>query len=126
MKSATIMATVLKNSMVRYTMYENNLFVGCVRYKMNKPNSVLCRMNISSTYRNKGYGSRILELSERSLCESFDIQRIHLTAWQPAGSSNIVDFYQKNGFDSSTDTSYVYDDYVQLYDLYPMSKSISE
>jgi GNAT superfamily N-acetyltransferase len=111
--------------MVKFTMYNNYSFIGYVQYKINNPDSLLCRMNVNSMHRNQGYGTHMLQLSERSLRESFGVRRIQLTAWQPTGSYDIVDFYKKNGFVSSTDMSYTYDDYIQLYDLYPMTKSIS-
>jgi hypothetical protein len=62
---------------------------------------------------------------EKYVKYKYDVNYINLLAWQELGSTNIVDFFKKNGYiENKQDEISTYDDYSKIYDLYPFYKKI--
>ena len=97
-----------------------------------KVNFIICNRNttinnleVNEIYQRQGYGSLILNNLEKYVKYKYDVNYINLLAWQELGSTNIVDFFKKNGYiENKQDEISTYDDYSKIYDLYPFYKKI--
>ena len=119
-----IIITHILNNIVQFTLCNYNTPIGFARYSVQNQTAILNNLHIDPDYRKQGHGSRFMRTAEDVMKHHFAIRQMNLTAWQPAGSYEIVDFYIKNGFVLSNQPIGTYDDYRVLYDLYSMCKPL--
>lgn len=75
--------------------------------------------------RNMGYGTTLLQGIEKCIKNEYNIKNIKLLAWQAQGSTEVVDFFKKNGYnESDNDNINTYDDYDKIYELIKFNKRI--
>ena len=56
---------------------------------------------------------------------NFKIEKINLLAWQPYGSTNVTDFFEKNNYTlNNVNDLQLYDDYDIIYELHNFEKKI--
>ena len=80
---------------------------------------------ISEQYRNKGHGSTLLQGIEKCVKNEYNIKNVNLLAWQVQGSTEVFDFFKKNGYNEiENDDIDIYDDYDKIYDLIKFNKKI--
>jgi GNAT superfamily N-acetyltransferase len=101
-----------------------DLSIGSSRAFIHNNSAVLSTIAVHPSHQNRGFGGKILAETEQTLKNLFRVTNIHLLAWQPCGSVNVVEFYQKNGYIISDNRVDTYDDQVQLYDLVRLHKLI--
>jgi DNA polymerase II large subunit len=80
--------------------------------------------NIQVYKKNIGIGSYILKNIENYAKEKHNVNNISLLAWQNSENEKVIDFYKKNGYIMSDEKSQLYDDSVNIYDLYKFEKNI--
>ena len=80
--------------------------------------------NIQVYKKNIGIGSYILKNIENYVKEKHNVNNISLLAWQNSENEKVIDFYKKNGYIMSDEQSQLYDDSVNIYDLYKFEKNI--
>lgn len=102
----------------------HNLPIGSSRAFIHNNSAVLSTIAVHHSHQNRGFGGKILAETEQTLKNLFYVTNINLLAWQPCGSVNVVEFYQKNGYIISDNRVDTYDDQVQLYDLIRLHKLI--
>ena len=66
--------------------------------------------------------NRIEDLS----INNYKIEKINLLAWQPSGSTNVLDFFERNNYTLNNENGIkLYDDYDTIYELHNFEKNIS-
>ena len=103
-----------------------NEFIGETKIFFNKKElcGYISNIEVYSKFRNKGYGSMILNKSEFLLNNDYNVNIIKLLAWQKS-NENLVDFYKKNNYQIENNINNIYDDGEDIYDLIPMIKYIN-
>ena len=103
-----------------------NEFIGETKIFFNKKElcGYISNIEVYSKFRNKGYGSMILNKSEFLLNNDYNVNIIKLLAWQKS-NENLVDFYKKNNYQIENNINNIYDDGGDIYDLIPMIKYIN-
>ena len=101
-------------------------FIGETKIFFNKKElcGYISNIEVYSKFRNKGYGSMILNKSEFLLNNDYNVNIIKLLAWQKS-NENLVDFYKKNNYQIENNINNIYDDGEDIYDLIPMIKYIN-
>jgi ribosomal protein S18 acetylase RimI-like enzyme len=101
-------------------------FIGETKIFFNKKElcGYISNIEVYSKFRNKGYGSIILNKSEFLLNNDYNVNIIKLLAWQKS-NENLVDFYKKNNYQIENNINNIYDDGGDIYDLIPMIKYIN-
>ena len=104
-------------------LIKHNKTIGSSKYFITNNTALLSSINIYDNYKYKGYGNRLMYYAETFLMQNYNINRINTLAWQPSCSTDIVDFYTKNGFITNPNSIIqTYDDSVTQFDLFHMHK----
>lgn len=96
--------------------------VGCSRTFIQDNKAHLSFIEIHSDFQRQGHGSKLLSETENTLRTTHHVTEIHLLAWQPYSSSEVIDFYKKNGYVISNEKTEMYDDSSKMWDLVQMHK----
>lgn len=109
---------------VRTILNDNSLskFQFCVHGTQTTINNI----EIAEQYRGQGWGKRTITQIEDYVKNAYNVDEIHLLAWQPSGGTEVVDFYKKLGYKEGDSVRGInkFDDSVVIYDLYPFSKKL--
>ena len=81
-----------------FNLTKHNKIIGSSKYFITNNTALLSSINIYDNYKYKGYGNRLMYYAETFLMQNYNINRINTLARQPSYSTDIVDFYTKNGF----------------------------
>lgn len=95
--------------------------VGCSRTFIQDNKAHLSFIEIHSDFQRQGHGTKLLSETENIL-RSQNVSQISLLAHQPYSSSEIIDFYKKNGYVISNNEFGMYDDDSKMWDLVQMHK----
>ena len=115
--------TIIRNNMIDISFYTcKKQLIGTSRSFVYPMSSCLANIRVQCSYKQQGYGSRILLETENCLQHSFHVSIISLLAMQPTGGDEIIQFYTKNGYQLSDNNIGTFDDYTQIYDLVRMHK----
>jgi GNAT superfamily N-acetyltransferase len=101
-----------------------NQLIGSSRSFVGGNTAVLANIHVHDEFKFLGYGSHILQKTERSLNNIFQIRSMNLLAWQPSGGSEVIDFYKKNGYFLTDTPVEIFDNYSQLFDLIRMHNKV--
>jgi len=99
--------------------------IGNARVFVQDNTAQLAFMEILPDFRRQGYGSKLLSETENTLRTTHHVIEIHLLAWQPYSSSEVIDFYKKNGYVISNEKTEMYDDSSKMWDLVQMHKILA-
>tara|TARA_Y100001934_G_C11918797_1_gene570229 strand:+ start:109 stop:552 length:444 start_codon:yes stop_codon:yes gene_type:complete len=92
-------------------------------YELNR--ACINNIFINKEFRNKYYGSFILDKTEKLLQKEYHINYIKLLAWEKY-NDDLIYFYKKNGYSEMCLGSInKYDDGENIYDLTPMDKYLT-
>lgn len=103
---------------------KNKLQFGNVKFQINK--NIVYLNNIEVIQKNKGNGSRILINFENYVKYNYNVNEIHLLAWQKNNNHDVLNFFKKHGY-YHTDLekkNQIYDDSINIYDLHKLIKII--
>ena len=124
-----IMGKLVGKTHLNFHVLNKNVEIGHAQYILKSNSAILTNMEIKKSERRKGYGSTLLKHAEKRIFKHIPLETIYVTAWQPFGSWDVIDFYKKNDFVIDK-TQFIicqnqtYDDTSVIYDLYPMKKDI--
>ena len=121
----SFMLTNIKTKSPKISMYKNNTYIGNSVYSIiNSREASINNLFIKEEYRNKYYGSKLLEQTELILKQQHRIQITNLTVHEPE-LSNLINFFKKNGYIEQLVRRYqYYDDNHYIYTLKPMYKHL--
>ena len=114
---------LMTNSAKQSTSYKSST-IGTTTSFIYDKTAVISSINIIPPYKRLNHGSTLLKATEDYLKSNFNIKKTKLLAWQPTGSTDLVDFYVKNNYAYSNTDIRTYDDGVQIFDLYRFHKHI--
>jgi hypothetical protein len=106
-------------------LYKNHLNLGISSFSLHNNLAIINNIEIKSKYRNNNYGSMLLHNIEHNIKKIPNIKKITLLAWQPSGSTNVIDFFIKNQYiniNNHHDDIITYDNSVIIYDLHKFHK----
>lgn len=102
-------------------IYRKGTEFGNLNFQVRNSEAILNNIEIKD--RNKGYGSFLLKQFESYVTNIYNVNNISLLAWQPSGDSNVVDFFNKHGYNEyDCSEKQLYDDSVIIYNLHKMRK----
>ena len=101
-----------------------NQLIGSSRSFIEKQRATLANIHIKDEFKLFGYGTHIIQETERNLKNTFNIRSVNLLVWQPSGGYEVVDFYKKNGYTMTNVRTQTFDDYSQMFDLINMHKRL--
>ena len=123
------------NNIVRAAIYPKNKYISLIKNNdsllynvgtsqvlISDKHATLSNISIIPYYQNCGFGSSLLTETEAYIQEQFNVSRMNLLAFQPIGSTNILDFYYKHGYVNSDSDIGTYDNQSQIYDLVRLHK----
>ena len=117
------LAIVIRNNILDVSIYTRcSGLIGTTRSIVDRRSASLANIHVQEPFRRLGYGSIVLQETERSLVGLFDVSSVGVLAWQPCVGWDVIDFYKKNGYKTVDDRVGSFDDYSQLYDLVRMHK----
>tara|TARA_B110000483_G_scaffold156428_1_gene185735 strand:+ start:11455 stop:11856 length:402 start_codon:yes stop_codon:yes gene_type:complete len=123
----------LNNNIQKIKLFKNNLKIGTSTFSILHDSITINNIFINNQFRRNGYGSFILnhieDLSMNHIedlsINNFKIEKINLLAWQPYGSTNVTDFFEKNNYTlNNVNDKQLYDDYDIIYELHNFEKKI--
>jgi len=106
-------------------LYKNNLNIGKSSFSLHNDFATINNIEIKSKYRNSNYGSMLLHNIEHNIKNIPNIKKITLLAWQPSGSTNVIDFFIKNQYiniNNDNNDIITYDNSEIIYDLHKFHK----
>jgi len=113
--------TIHKN-MINLSYFSiNHTPVGISRAFIQDNKAHLAFMEIFPDFQRQGYGSHLISETENIL-RSQNVSQVSLLAQQPYSSSEVIDFYKKNGYVISNKQFDMYDDSTKMWDLVQMHK----
>lgn len=125
MKSLYFINKYVSMNTYNIKLYKNNNNIGSSIFSLNNKTATINNIEIDKKYRNLNYGSMLLYNIENNIKYIHNINKIILLAWQPSGSTNVIDFFKKNQYiHNYNDKINTYDDSVVIYDLYHFMKKI--
>jgi hypothetical protein len=95
---------------------------GKINFQIDKNKAILHNIELKET--KKGYGSFLLNNVEKYVKKEYNVDEIHLLAWEPSCGDNVINFFRKNGYVNINHSSQIYDDSITIFDLYKMWKKI--
>ena len=98
--------------------------IGCSRTFIQDNKAHLSFIEILPDFRRQGHGTKLLSETENIL-RSQNVSQLSLLAHQPYSSSEVVDFYKKNGYVISNNEFGMYDDDSKMWDLVQMHKILN-
>jgi hypothetical protein len=101
-------------------MYKKNKPMAKFIFNVHKKTATI--NNIEVYHKNQGIGSIILKDIEGYVLKKYGVYKINVCAWQQMGSTDVLNFYKKNGYVLSDEKSTFYDDTIYIYDLYTLEK----
>ena len=108
----------------QFQFFKNSKHVGHCKTIIKGKGAILSDLEIYDPYKKQGFGSQFLQKTEALLKNDFDVEDVSLLAWQPTTGFEVVDFFKKNNYlQNSTNVGH-YDDYVTLFDLHQMRKTL--
>jgi len=123
-----ITRNIVKNSkLMNFELFKQNKIIGTSNIMIDHiDNSVTINtIRIDNQYKNRGHGSTLLQGIEKCVKNEYNIKNVNLLAWQVQGSTEVFDFFKKNGYNEiENDDIDVYDDYDKIYDLIKFNKRI--
>ena len=117
--------TIHKNMLQIGYLGLNQNPIGNARVFVQDNTAQLAFMEILPDFRRQGHGSKLLSETENTLRTTHHVTEIHLLAWQPYSSSEVIDFYKKNGYVVSNEKTEMYDDSSKMWDLVQMHKILA-
>ena len=140
----------LNNNIQKIKLFKNNLKIGTSTFSILHDSITINNIFINNQFRRNGYGSFILnhieDLSMNHIedlsmnhnedlsmnhnedlsIDNFKIEKINLLAWQPCGSTNVTDFFEKNNYTlNNVNDVKLYDDYDTIYELHNFEKKLN-
>lgn len=124
----------LNNNIQKIKLFKNNLKIGTSTFSILHDSITINNIFINNQFRRNGYGSFILnhieDLSMNHMedlsIDNFKIEKINLLAWQPCGSTNVTDFFEKNNYTlNNVNDVKLYDDYDTIYELHNFEKKLN-
>ena len=127
MNSLNFMYKYISKHTYNINLYKNNLIIGELSFSLHNNLAIINNIEINSKYRNNNYGSMLLHNIEHNIKNIPNIKKITLLAWQPSGSTNVIDFFIKNQYininNHNNDNDIItYDNSEILYDLHKFNK----
>ena len=117
--------TIHKNMLQIGYLGLNHNPIGNARVFVQDNTAQLAFMEILPDFRRQGHGSKLLSETENTLRNTHHVTEINLLAWQPYSSSEVIDFYKKNGYVVSNEKTELYDDSSKMWDLVQMHKILA-
>lgn len=105
-------------------LFKNDLEICTSTISINNDFTTINNLNVHNKFRKYGFGSFMLKNIEELSVNHYNINKINLLAWQPYGSTNIIDFFIKNNYTLVNNDIQIYDDYVNIYELYKFEKKL--
>ena len=105
-------------------LFKNNFKIGTSTISVSNNFTTINDIFIDKKYRKYGYGSLLLNNIENLSINKYNINKISLLAWQPYGSSNVIDFFKKNNYNIIDNNIGLYDDYLTIFELYKFEKNL--
>ncbi len=126
MITRNIVGFILHSKLMKFELFKHNKIIGNSNVIINNNNTTTINtICIDNHYRNMGYGTTLLQGIEKCIKNEYNIKNIKLLAWQAQGSTEVVDFFKKNGYnESDNDNINTYDDYDKIYELIKFNKRI--
>jgi len=121
---------IIKNGkLIKFELLKNNKIIGTANIgldNIDKNTTTIRTLYIENQYRNKGYGSSLLEEIEKNVKMDYNIKNVNLLAFQTQGSTEVIDFFKKNGYNeiNTNEKDNTYDDYDTIYDLIQFQKKV--
>jgi hypothetical protein len=75
---------------------KNKLQFGNIKFQINK--NIVYLNNIEVIQKNKGNGSHILINFENYVKYNYNVNEIHLLAWQKNNNHDVLNFFKKHGY----------------------------
>ena len=110
----------MNRTSIIFNLCKNRTVIGTSKFFVTDKSALLSNIYIKPQYQHKGHGRVLLDISENTLKHKYNIDTIRALAWQPTGSTHVIDFYQKNGFVHTNYELQTYDDYVTQFDLHSL------
>jgi hypothetical protein len=108
----------------KFQLFKNSEKLGHCKTIIQDRAAVLTDLEIYDPHKHKGWGTNFLRETESILKKQYYVRSVSLLAWQPSGSSNVVDFFKKNQYQPLFNEIGTYDDSVTLFDLHHMYKTL--
>ena len=140
----------LNNNVQKIKLFKNKFKIGTSTFSISNDFITINNIFIHNQFRRHGYGSFILnhiedlsmnhnedlsmnhneDLSMNRIedlsINNYKIEKINLLAWQPSGSTNVLDFFERNNYTLNNENGIkLYDDYDTIYELHNFEKNIS-
>lgn len=132
----------LNNNVQKIKLFKNKFKIGTSTFSISNDFLTINNIFIHNQFRRHGYGSFILnhiedlsmnhneDLSMNRIedlsINNYKIEKINLLAWQPSGSTNVLDFFERNNYTLNNKNGIkLYDDYDTIYELHNFEKNIS-
>lgn len=109
-----------------FQFFKDSKHIGHCKTTIQGKSAVLSDLEIYDPYKKQGFGSEFLQKTEEILKNDLYVKDVSLLAWQPVTGFEVVDFFKKNNYlqNNNTTINSHYDDYVTMYDLYQMRKTL--
>ena len=132
----------LNNHVQKIKLFKNKLKIGTSTFSISNNFITINNIFIHNEFRRHGYGSFMLNhiedlsmnynkdlssnYNEDLPMNNYKIEKISLLAWQPYGSTNVLDFFKRNNYTLNNENGIkLYDDYDTIYELHNFEKNIS-
>lgn len=116
----------LNNNVQKIKLFKNKFKIGTSTFSISNDFLTINNIFIHNQFRRHGYGSFILNHIEDLSINHYNINKISLLAWQPSGSTNVLDFFERNNYTLNNENGIkLYDDYDTIYELHNFEKNIS-
>jgi hypothetical protein len=103
-------------------LYKKDLKIGTSTISVSNDFITINNIHVHNKFRNYGFGSFMLKKIENLSINTYNVNKINLLAWQPYGSTNVIDFFKKNNYIIENNDIQLYDDYINIYELYKFEK----
>ena len=118
-----IVSKIPTKQLYNVNIYKDITKFGNMNFQIHNDSAILNNLWIDEP--KKGHGTKIINQFENYVKFKYDTKQIRLLAWQPQGSTNVLDFYCKNGYTEKEMLRMNYDDGIIIYDLYRFEKNIN-
>lgn len=98
--------------------------IGTCQFVFHPHKATLNHIKLNPDYKNCGYGSQLLRITEQCLFHKYDVNHISTLVWQPQTDYTTM-FFEKNGYIPSKTTHKYFDDGEVIYELVPYEKILN-
>lgn len=115
----------LNSGNIKLSKILNAKEIGSIIGRVENQKGFICNINVNQEHRRNKHGSEILNMYENLVKYNYNVNEIHLAAWENIRNPfSVTNFYVSNGYISKNKKSTYYDDKIDIFEINQYYKTL--